>query len=380
MNHFEIDKQLKAEKYNEPPISSYVRGRLEDAYAALPAKITEPTVETKRGWKKRRVWVPAAAALLGISIFGSGFVSPVMADSIRQIPVIGSLFSSLETDWGLRNAAQEGLTQAVDSHVAYQDVKLQVSETVYDGRRAVYALHISAPNLKDGMYDTGKKKIKLSDAIEDIRFNVKGKANQSSGSPREDSSGQYWGGGKTHPDTIIYEQTMKSSATDGEGLSLDTFTAQVEVKLAGMDHTFELDVPFTKTTDNIVHLQPNVTKTAGELVFKVKQIEVTPVTSTLVYSLEKLGTASLTEKMEDQLIHTNVGVYDDQGHLLDRLSGQGELKGNQYDNIVYYATVSQNTKYLLLKPFNNKDGEMPGEINQDQLVQGLEVRIDIPGR
>ncbi|WP_068618438.1 DUF4179 domain-containing protein [Paenibacillus tuaregi] len=378
MNHFEIDKQLKAEKYNEPPISSYVRGRLEDAYAALPAKITEPTAETKRGWKKRRVWVPAAAALLGISIFGSGFVSPVMADSIRQIPVIGSLFSSLETDWGLRNAAQEGLTQAVDSHIAYQDVKLQVSETVYDGRRAVYALHISAPNLKDGMYDTGKKKVKLSNAIEDIRFQVSTMDGRNTGESLNQGFGQYWGGGKDHPDTIIYEQTLTQASGNTQSVP-DTFAARVEVKLAGLDHTFELDVPFTKTTDSTVHLQPGVIKTAGELKFKVKQIEVTPVTSTLTYSLEKLGEAPLTEKGQDELIHTNIAVYDDQGHLLDRLSGQGEIKGNTFENTAHYATVSMNTKYLVLKPYNS-NGDSPDEVSQDQLVRGLEVRIDIPGR
>ncbi|MDT3426204.1 hypothetical protein J2Z22_001730 [Paenibacillus forsythiae] len=371
MNQFELDKMLKAEKDNETPMSDFVRSRLEQTYSSLSEEKLNTGARSERSGNRRRILgTGAVAAVLGVTLFASGFASPAMADSIRQIPLIGSLFSSIERDLGLQNAANEGLTSQVNSNVSYKDVKLEVTETVFDGSRAVYALTVVAPNLHDGVYDTGKKSVKLSNAIDDITFKVNGE--------EFNGGGQYWGAGKDHPNTIIVEQSFKPSAEGTKLAAPDAFDAEVEVKLADIDHTFTLNVPFTKKTDDVIHLKLHAVKTAGDLLFTVNAVDVTPITTTLEYSLEKVSETPLSKQDEHDLIYTNVAVYDDQGHLLDRLGGQGIIQGNKFIKTVHYPSASSQTKYLILKPFKNNDGDFPKEIKKSQFVDGLDIRIDLP--
>ncbi|AIQ12976.1 DUF4179 domain-containing protein [Paenibacillus durus] len=372
MNQFDLDKQLKAEKDNEAPMSDFVRGRLEETYASISGGKMNAWTRPERSGKRRFLGTGAVAAVLGITLFASGFASPAMADSIRQIPLIGSLFSSIERDLGLQNAANEGLTSQVDSNVSYKDVKLEVTETVFDGTRAVYALTVAAPNLKDGMYDTDKGPVKLSSAIDAITFKGNGGEFDSLG-----GGGQYWGAGKDHPNTIIVEQTLNPSPERIKHTAPDAFDAEVEVKLAGIDHTFTLNVPFTKKTDDVISLKPNAVKTAGDLIFTANAVDVTPITTRLEYSLEKVSKTPISEQDEHDLIYTNVAVYDDQGHLLDRLGGQGVIQGNKFTMTVHYASARSGTKYLILKPFKNNDGDFPKEIKNSQFVDGLDIRIDL---
>lgn len=375
MNQFDLDKQLKAEKDNEVPMSDFVRSRLEETYASLSEGIKNTETRPGRSGRRRMVGTGAVAAVLGVTLFASGFASPAMADSIRQIPLIGSLFSSIERDLGLQNAAKEGLTTQVNSNVSYKDVKLEVTETVFDGSRAVYALTVAAPNLKDGMYDTVKGPVKLSNAIDSITFKGNGGEFDSL-----DGGGQYWGAGKDHPNTIIVEQSIDPSAEGTKFTAPDAFDAEVEVKLTGIDHTFTLNVPFAKKTDDVTSLNPNVVKTAGDLIFTANAVDVTPITTTLEYSLEKVSETPITEQDEHDLIYTNVAVYDDQGHLLDRLSGQGAIQGNKFTTRAHYSSASSGTKYLILKPFKNNDGGFPKEIKNSQFVDGLEIRIDLKNK
>lgn len=372
MNHFDLDKRLKEEQHNQPPVSDYVRSRLEDSYSSILGASEQKKSDAPKkraGWKRRSLSSAAAVIVLSTGLFASGFVSPVMADSIRQIPLVGSLFSSLEVDLGLKNAANEGLTSKVDGVVSYKDIKLEIQETVYDGSRAVYAMTVSAPNLKEGVYDTGSKKIKLSDAVEDIRFQKKGE-----NSKEEAGFGQFWGGGQAKPNTLIYEHNI----ADSDSSFPDNFIAEVEIKLQGVDQALKLDVPFKKNTNDIRLVKEAAVRAAGDLKFTVNEVKVTPITTSLNYTMELTSANKLTEKEQHDLIYTNIAVYDDRGQLLERLSGSGATEGNRLLYEVSYASVNSDRKFLILKPFHNNDGEIPDTVEEDKFVEGLEVRIDLP--
>lgn len=431
MNHFDLDRRLKAESNNQEEMSAKVRRRLDDTYASLLENtVEEPSVAqsgtrwkpvgrqvgpheerpsthkeadgmyagklykpagtqvitqmepaaTQAGtrqaaapvrlWKRRSFRSAAAVAVLGAAIFGSGFVSPAMADSIRQIPLIGSLFSSLELDLGLRNAGENGLTTAVDEAAAFDQTTLRVQETIYDGSRAVLAFTVDAPWLKEGIYHYGKKEVKLSDAIEDIRF-ISGASSQLQG------VGQYWGAGEAHPNSIIFEQ----SVGEAEAPLPDRFEATLEVKLAGIDKPFVVTVPFVRNTNDVVDLTPGAVQTVESLRFTVDRVTVTPITTTLQYSLEQLSGEPLDEAAQNELIYTNVAVYDDKGNLLHRLSGEGVFAGKKLQMNVSYASASGGLPAkLILKPFKNNDGEIPKKIDPRAFIPGLEHVIELPGR
>lgn len=374
MNHFELEKNLKGEGSREPQMSGLVRQRLDQTYQRLEEEgATLAPMKSGRIWKRPAVATTAAAAVLGVCVFASGFVSPVMADSIRQIPVIGSIFSSMEVDLGLKNAANEGLTSHTDSIVSYQDVKLSVVETVFDGNRAVYALKIAAPNLKDGLYDTGKGKVKLSNAIDDIRLTIPGY------DPSDlEGSVQYGGAGQQHRDTLLVERSFKTRGEETAGQIPDHFNASISVRLTGIDHTFTMNVPFTKSVQDVAYLKPEVSKTAGEQSFTIHNIDITPITTNLNYTLHLGSDKALSDKERHQLMMTRIAVFDDENHLLAQISGEGEYTGNRLDYSAHYASAVHRPKFLILKPFVLKDGDFPEKIDEKQFIQGLELKVDVP--
>lgn len=155
-------------------MSPLVRSHLDKTYASLLETGNESKKKTSRSWMRGLASLTAAAALLGVGVFASGFVSPTMADSLKQIPLVGSIFNLIEADLGLQSAGKLGLTSDVNSTVSYKDIRFNVTETVYGGTQAAFAVNVSAPNLKEGMFDTGEDNVELSNAIDSLFVEING--------------------------------------------------------------------------------------------------------------------------------------------------------------------------------------------------------------
>ncbi|WP_405083005.1 DUF4179 domain-containing protein [Paenibacillus chitinolyticus] len=373
MDQFDLTdelKKLKEVKSANMAISSLVRSRLDETYASLPDRAA--TRKNKPKSRLRRITsVTSAAVILGTTLFASGFVSPVMANSIKSIPLIGSLFSSIEADIGLRNAGDLGLASPVNNKVFYKDVKLEVTETVFDGSRAAFLLRVTAPNLRDGKYDNGKRTVNLNNAIDNVFFSVDGKRQGTPGSILK--GGFFTGAGEANPNMLIFEEVLDTS---GARSVPDSFNAEVTLVLDGIDHEFKLDVPFRKSTDHIVNRHPDAAVTKDELTFSVTALQATPLT-TRIYSsvtLDKVTALNLNE--ENRLRRIGIAVFDDQGRQLPRLNGDGVYEGNRLNFDNRYATTPGKIDYLVLKPFVIKD-DFTENVHEDQYIKGLEMKIDM---
>lgn len=373
-NPFNLDQKLKEQAKERPAMSKIVRNRIDATLDSLPESASQMNMESFQDHPSKRVHKPlrrtagaaVAAGVLGLTVFASGFVSPAMADSLRNIPLIGSLFSSIEADIGLRTAGNEGLTTPVNSSFTYQDVKFKVLETVYDGTRAAFLVHVTAPNLNQGMYDNGKDIVKLSSGVENVFFDVNGS--------RPDSGLFYSSAGANEPDTLLFEQVIPADHT---GTIPDQFEAKVKLKLQGMDHEFELTVPFTKSTTDTHNVQPNSTIENDLYTVTVNKAEVTPITTRLTASIALKGEETLSKKEEKQLREIRFAVYDDQGRQLTALSGEGVYQANQLNWENIYATTAKDVKYLIVKPFKVKD-DFAEEVKDDQFIKGMEMKIQLP--
>lgn len=377
-NPFNLDQKLKEQAKERPIMSEIVRSRIDATLDSLPESPGNGTMnmESHQAHKKhsrrthkglRRIsGVAIAAAVLGMTVFASGFVSPAMADSLRSIPLVGSLFSSIEADMGLRTAGNEGLTTTVDHSFAYQDVKFKVLETVYDGTRAAFLVHVTAPNLNQGMYDNGRDIVKLSSGVENVFFDVNGS--------RPDSGLFYSSAGANEPDTLLFEQVIPADHTRAIP---DQFEAKVKLTLQGIDHQFELTVPFTKSTTDTHNVQPNSTIENDLYTVTVNKAEVTPITTRLTASIALKGKDTLSNKEEKQLREIRFAVYDDQGRQLTALSGEGMYEANQLNWESIYATTAKDVKYLVVKPFKVKD-DFAEDIKDNQFIKGMEMKIQLP--
>ncbi len=357
-----IENEIRAIGTEHQAISSLVRGRLDETYAALTRQ-PQQSIRSKGTRRLRQLMLSTAAAgLIGFGVLGAGFVSPVMAGALKNIPVVGSLFSSIQTDIGLRTAGVLGLTSQAGSAAAYEDVKLEVSESFYDGTRAAFLLHVAAPNLKNGIYDNGKKDLKLSSAVENVFFKVDGGA---------EGGGLYFGGaGEVSPDTLVFEQVM------APGTAPDSFKGTVTMKLDGIDHEFVLEIPFQKTAIGSMGAKDTLAVSAGDLTLAVSNVSVTPVSTRLTTSVALNGAKTLTEAQERRLIKVGIAVYDDQGRRLPALNGDGVIQGNRLVFDRRYATTPGNTAFLTVKPFLIRD-DFAEDVKEDQFLKGLETRIEL---
>jgi hypothetical protein len=372
-NPFNLDQKLKEQAKERPVMSEIVRNRIDATLKSLPESPDSMNVERIPAQHARHVHkglrrtagAVVAAGVLGVMVFASGFVSPAMADSLRNIPLVGSLFSSIEADMGLRNAGNEGLATPVNRSFAYQDVKFKVLETVYDGTRAAFLVHVTAPNLNQGMYDNGKDIVKLSSGVENVFFDM-------NGSPQNGGL-FYSSAGANEPDTLLFEQVIPSNQTEA---TPDQFDAKVKLTLQGIDHEFELTVPFTKSTTDTYNVQPNMSVKNDLLTATVAKAEVTPITTRLTASIGFNGKEVLTAKEEEQLRKIRFAVYDDQGRQLTALSGEGMCEANQLTLESIYATTSKDVRYLVVKPFEIK-GDFSEEVKDNQFIKGMEMKIQL---
>ncbi|MBT2292735.1 hypothetical protein J7E73_27110 [Paenibacillus albidus] len=67
------------------------------------------------------------------------------------------------------------------------------------------------------------------------------------------------------------------------------------ITLQGMDQPFKLEVPFTKSVRNLVHLQPEAAATSGDLTLTINNLDITPLTTHVNYTLHQKSESTLTE-------------------------------------------------------------------------------------
>lgn len=369
MAAFNMDKEMKKINTGNVEMSPLVRSRLDETYALI-AQQSRPAGRRKPFRSRRLAITATAAGVLAAGLFTSAFLSPAMASSLKNIPVIGSIFSTIQGDMGLRIAGELGLTSAVNRTVSYEDVRLEVTETLYDGNRAAFLLHITAPNLDNGIYNNGDKKMKLSHAVSNVFMTADVKQQ---GEPDSILQGGvfYGGAGEAHPDTLVFEATVDPQ------MAPESFDSTVTVVLDGIDHEFAIDVPFSKTTDSAVETSPNSMASSEELTFSVTDVWVTPITTRLKTSLSLNDAATLTEKEEKRLIKIGVAVFDDQGRRLTALNGDGIIEGNALIFDRRYASQPGTSKYFIVKPFVIKD-DFAEDIKDDQYLKELETKIELP--
>lgn len=143
-----LDEKLQLEKENLEAdmvdIPDLVRQRLDAFYAQMESDsdLLPDRSSSHRPVKRflRRTAITAAsAALIGVMIIGSAYVSPTMAESLKQVPLVDSVFK-LAGDLGLQTADQKGLATSSNLSVTHDGITLKVPQIIFDGTRLVVAL------------------------------------------------------------------------------------------------------------------------------------------------------------------------------------------------------------------------------------------------
>ncbi|MDU5950673.1 MAG: DUF4179 domain-containing protein, partial [Paenibacillus macerans] len=114
-------------------------GEIIDKIGEMNMSRTRKHAANNRKVWKRTVVAASAAAILGGGIIGSGFVSPAMAEALKQVPVFSTLFKGT-TEESVKTAMDQGIVKAPNLSVTHDGVTLKLSDLLYDGTRLSFML------------------------------------------------------------------------------------------------------------------------------------------------------------------------------------------------------------------------------------------------
>ena len=85
------------------------------------------------------------ACALGISLFGSGFVSTGMANALSNIPLIGTIYKDFR-DIASEKIERDHLATMIDKQVTQNGITMTVKEAAYDGTRLMVSVMYTGEN------------------------------------------------------------------------------------------------------------------------------------------------------------------------------------------------------------------------------------------
>lgn len=362
-----------------PELPELVHLRMEETYRIISGKDEagleaasehQETVSRKRmpRWLSR-VMISAAAVAGGLVLLISlGFISPAMAETLKQLPFMSSVFQ-LAGDAGLRKANEAGLTTNVEQTVTLDGMTLRVSEQMYDGSRfSVVLTRVQAKEdqTKEDWWDLLTRRGQPAGGINNIEFIVNGvKVNTGYGFAR---------GGRGAPDSIIV------TALDGANLQIpDQFDLTMLVLIDGMDEKFRFEFPVSKNTLGDLVLGPGETKVHDHIHLRYTRLELSQTSTRLLTEVKgDLGAdlKAIEEAIPDK--YKNMGIlmigfelWDDQGKKAVLVSGGGSGEGDTFSHSMVFEPFEHRPKYVIIKSYVTlKDG--------DKYIPELEMTVPIP--
>lgn len=303
----------------------------------------------RRFYRLRRLVAVTVAGvlLLGVGMAGLGYISPAFADSMRSVPVLGSLFS-MYGDRGLQAAAENGLVQPVVVKETRGDITISVRNVIYDGTRIVLEAHLEGA---EELYSRNLREPKRGELT-----SVEAYLQEQQLMPSWKPAGE---------DSVLVSMNLQSELPS-------QFTLGVKMTVAGVEQPFQFDVPVEINAEPIVIEKPKMPDILAQRGFVVDKVIVTPVTTQVFFHLRPK-----TEDTANTFVHPDdfdmSAARDEQGRDYQILDRQGEpeteLGSKQY---YIFEPVSLEVKDLTLI-FNVAGGP-------DGKPYSIEMEVPLPDR
>lgn len=351
--------------------------------------------KTKR--MKKTLVAASTAAALGAGIIGSGFVSPAMAESLGNIPLVSNVFK-LAGDLGLRTAHEKGLITEGNQSDTQDGITISVPQVMYDGTRVSMAIHRKAPGLTsylngshvntDGEVISEPEGTKGTIRRVDLFMNGKPLTHLSESLARQINVG--WGPG-VDKDSAILRFSDLSNQGLGDSAFPDQFDLTMKLTLEGVNDPFTINVPVKKSINNNIVLSSSMTKEFDHIRVTLEKAELSP--STTRVSIIEDGTSNeIPKRYKDDkttILQLGYDVFDDHGTRLELLGGQGNDEGSKrYTYKDYtYEPFKVTPKSFTIKPFlhvykdkNENHGEFLLDSNGEpvkEYIKELEMAIPV---
>ncbi|MGG4345610.1 DUF4179 domain-containing protein [Paenibacillus lautus] len=332
---------------------------------------TRTSSKRKSNVLKRTILVASAAAVLGGSVIGSGFVSPVMAATLKQIPVLGVLYEGTSED-AVKAAIEQGILSEPNLSVTHDGVTLKVADVLYDGTRLSFILEregVDLPSTASPYISEDAKFIGNPDS-EYIKSRTVAKEDQEKGyieAPRILVDGQEVAMGEgTFGDYPQLDNAYIVELTKGLKLP-DQFELTIQANVTQVNDTFEFKVPVNVTNKSVVVKPDQATKSDGPFSYTVKQLDLSPVSTRLVLDSKGEVPASAEQTGDYSASMVYYELVDDQGNVLNprKFDYFNSKPETEYHIDQLFSPVNGTPKSITIKPFtltvNNKNWSVVGQ-------------------
>lgn len=334
-------------------------------------EMTRASSKRKSSGLKRTILVASAAAMLGGIVIGSGFVSPVMAANLKQIPVIGVLFKGTSEE-AVHTAIKQGILSEPNLSVTHDGVTLKLANLLYDGTRLSFILEREGVDLPStaSPYLGEDETIVGNPDSEFIKSSKVAKEDQVKGyieRPRilvdgRDVEFGEGGFGDYPPQDNAY---MVELTKDLMKLP-DHFELTIQANVTQVNETFEFKVPVNVANKSVVVKPNDATKSDGQFSYTVKQLDISPVSTHLVLDSQGAVPASPEQSGDYSASMVYYELVDDQGNVLTprKFDYFNSKPKTEYHIDELYSPINGTPKSITIKPFtltvNNKDWSVVG--------------------
>lgn len=297
-----------------------------DKLDAIITQTVEESIQKRKPSVGKKLMLSVSASVVMFALLiGSATVSPVMANIVSYIPVLGSIFSE-SGDRGLMQVSELGLTQVVGESKTVKGKTITIDEVFYDGTRLTvgYSL-VSEEPLGEFYVDHGNG----------VRFTIDGKNFSYGGTSGETEITPTYRTGiyNIEPSDINIPQTFKLGLYfEGKG-----------------GEQWEFSIP-VKTQSSAEFVAINQTQQAGDVVLNISNLEISPVGLRLTYN-------TITEENEfSQGAYIKFRAVDASGNELV-ISSEGGGHGETVNGKIYskgnslFEPIDDNVTELTITPY-----------------------------
>lgn len=285
-----------------------------------------------------------------ISLLGFGLISPGMAKTLSQVPIIGSIYAEFG-DIASEKIEAESLATQIDQQDSHSGLTMNVKEAVYDGGRLVVTVEYEG----DGLLSLDEKVVGKSSVT------INGLEVETAAS----TSGQSSVDGNT-----IVESHQFIFVHD------DSFADQIEVGVHGKDlfgkkGEWDVSFPLEKIKSNIQQWTSNVQATTKDNLYTITadKVALTPLATRIDLTVD------YPEKMEknDTWPVFMYIVTDDKGNRYKFGDFEMGVLEKGHHVVLALPPMDHVPKSLTIQPIDDK-----GQANAEETGQIKDLKLIVP--
>lgn len=277
-------------------------------------------------------------------ISGTAFVSPAFANTLKSIPVIGSIFTIMG-DKGLLEAEKSGLSISTNEEISVEDSSFKITDVIYDGSRLSIGYIITNFTNDNPLY-SGNAVFKLNS----VTF-YGGRNNQGHYINKENYAGIY---------TLIVPNELKKNQID---LSITI------KKFNGKEGNWDFNIPISMVEGKAFLVSNQVS--SNDYTITMKKVTFTPATTELNFDL----TEPINAEELNQIIRFR--LYDDKGNELNEISAGGggcddceNIDGKiTLDTSIQYEPIKNIPHHLIIEPYISGTNEKIKDLRMKILLK-----------